>query len=102
MQIISRLSQGPPLTGQKTVPTGTAEAIGSGVVGEVLVKIHAENTSPVYLGGSVDVTVPGGAAPGLQGSPGDIFTFDVSNLDQVCVISTTAGQGVSYWGKKIL
>ena len=97
MQVVSRFSQG-TLYGQKTAPTVTAEAIGSGVIGEGLIIAHVENTDPIYLG--ADNTVA--TSTGAQIAPGAIYTLDESNLDRVFCIAAVAGQKLSYIGKKVV
>jgi len=83
------------VTGQKTVPTGTAEAIGSSLpipdgVG-IVVKALSTNTATVFVGGSGVTT-----SDGFELSAGDSVTYYVDNLADVYVISGSADQVVCY------
>lgn len=83
------------VTGQKTVPTVTAEAIGSSLdipdgVG-VVVKALAGNTATVFVGVSGVTT-----SDGFELSAGDSVTLYVDNLADIYVISGSADQKVCY------
>lgn len=77
--------------GEKTVPTGTAEAIGTGEANSVIVKALAANTVDVYVGGSGVTT-----SNGFPLAAGEAIALDVRAIGDIFVISGSASQKVRY------
>lgn len=78
----------------KTVPTGTAETIGSaGCTSALIYNNDASNT--IFWGGPGVTT-----STGIPLAPGEFMTFQVMNLDKIYVISAAGGENlrVSYGG----
>lgn len=85
------------ISGINTVATaGTAEALGSQVVGcPLMVKALTTNTGLVYVGndGAGDVA----STNGMPLAKGDVVIFDrVGNLSEIYIDSAVNGEGVAW------
>lgn len=77
--------------GSKTVPTVTAETIGSQATTSVTIKALSTNTVAVYVG-TTGVTT----STGFELLAGESVTLDVNNLSKIYVISGSSSQVVRY------
>lgn len=90
-----QISQQPYTTiyqGNKTVPTGSAQAVGlSQSIHSITIKAIAANTYPVFVGSHTVTT-----SNGFELYGGESVSLDIDNISSVYVISTNAAQEVRY------
>lgn len=87
------------ITGMKAVPTGTAEALPSVAIGEMVLKAGDDNAVKVYIG-AAGTTLPGGLQPGFELGPGQAVPITVKNLNVWYVIAAATGANVFWIGKR--
>ena len=95
--ILDALGNQPTIvTGQKTVPTGTAQAIGaSQAIPEgfaLVIQADDENSFPVWVGPDADMT----SSTGKKLAPGHAIEYRVQNVSAVFCLAENASQKLDY------
>lgn len=85
--------------GQKKIATtGTAVALGSGVLfNGIIVTAKTTNTAPVFVGASGVTTTDDGTGNGYRLEPGQSISFSVADISAL-FINGTAGDSVYFAG----